>query len=208
MYIFDVLISNSRFPNTIVISDSNSRFQIKADVACFRFRFPIPIHASAISRIRESASFSQFRDSAISRFRNFAIPQFRDFAIPRFRIFRIARFRDFAIPQFRDFAIPRFHPVSAEALSREHPRCSIAAHRQRSAAFATSAQRQFDEPPYAQRGVPFGPRAQKQLVPLRVRGLGRTTDPLGSICPEHLGPAHRRRPGRGGALPFARRALE
>ena len=142
MCIFAVLISNSRIPNTIVIFDSTLRFPNQADVACFRSRFPI--HDSAVSRFRESASFSQFRDYAISRFRNFAIPQIRGFAIPQFRdsAFRdcaIARFRDSAISRFRNSAFPRFHPVSAEALSREHPRCSIEAHRQRNAAFATSA---------------------------------------------------------------------
>ena len=92
MCIFDVLISNSRFPNTIVISDSNSRFPIEADVACLRSRFPIPIHNSAISQVRKFF--------AISRFRNFAIHQFRDSTISRYRI---ARFRNFAISQFRDF---------------------------------------------------------------------------------------------------------
>ena len=123
--------------------------------------FPIPISNSrfrdfAVSRVREFFAFSRFRNFAIPQFRNFAIPRFRDSAISHFRI---ARFSDFAIPEFRDFAIPRFHPVSAEALSREYPQCSIEAHRQRSAAFATLAPRQIAEPPSAQRGVPFGPRA-------------------------------------------------
>ena len=108
MCIFDVLISNSRFPNTIVISDSNSRLPIKADVACFRSRFPIPIHDSAISRFREFASYSHFRDSAFSRFRNSAMTRFRDSMISRFRDFAfqdcaIARFRNSAISRFRDF---------------------------------------------------------------------------------------------------------
>ena len=166
MCIFDALNSNSRFPNTIVISDSKLRFPNQSDVACFRSRFPN--YDSAISRVRvffailrfrESASFSQFRDSAIPQFRDSMISRIRNFAFSGLRDSAISRFRIFAIPEFRDLAIPRFLPVSAEALSREHPRCSIEAHRQRSAAFATSAPRQIDEPPYAQRGVPFGPRA-------------------------------------------------
>ena len=134
--------------------------------------FPIPISNSrfrdfAVSRVREffrNFAIPQFRDSVNSRFRNSVISRFHDFAIPRFRVSglrdsAISRFRYFAIPEFRDFAIPRFHLVSAEALSREHPRCSIEAHRQCSAAFATSSPPQLAEPPYAQRGVPFGPRA-------------------------------------------------
>jgi hypothetical protein len=71
----------------MVISNSKSSFPIQAAVACFRFRFPIPI--------RETAIFS--RDFAILQYRNFAIPQFRDSMI--------ARLRDFAISGFRDFAI-------------------------------------------------------------------------------------------------------
>ena len=98
-------------------------------------------------------------NGAISRFRDFAISRFRGFAISGMRDSAVSRFRNFAISQFRDFAIPRFHPVSGEAVSRGYPRCSIEAHRQRSAAFATSAPRQIAEPPYAQRGVPFGLRA-------------------------------------------------
>ena len=54
---------------------------------------------------------------------------------------------------------PKTGVSDVEVLVREHPRCSIEAHRQRSAAFATSAPRQLAEPPYAQRGVPCGPRA-------------------------------------------------
>ena len=101
-------ISNSRFP--IAISDSKSRFPIRADVfpiradvACFRFPFPISIRDAAISR---------FRDFAIPRFCDFAIPRFRDSAIPCFWVCFFFRFHDSAIPvsRFRnfDFTISRF----------------------------------------------------------------------------------------------------
>ena len=137
-----------------MISDSKARCPIQADVACFRFRSPIPTQDFAISRFRY---FSRIRDSVISRFRNFAIPQFRDsaisgfrdFANSGFRDFSITRFRNFAIPQFRDFAIsPSIRKSATSELSREHPRGSVfEAHRQRTAAFATSAPRQLAESP-------------------------------------------------------------
>ena len=128
---FDVLISKSRFPIPMVISDSKSRCSIHADVACFRFRFPIPIRYSAIPRFHDFAICSRIRDFASSRFhdlflnsriRDSAISRFRDFAIPRFRDSTISRFRDFAIPRFRDSAISRFYPVSGKAL---HQNCRV-----------------------------------------------------------------------------------
>ena len=144
MCIFDVLISNSRFPSTIVISESNSRFPNKADVVCFRSRFPIPIHDSAISRFRESA-----------RFRDCAIPRFRDSAISHFRI---ARFRDSAISRFRNSTIWRFRGFT----HYPQKRCRVNIPDVRSKRIGSAAPRlppQLAEPPYAQRGVPLGLRA-------------------------------------------------
>ena len=81
-------------------------------------------HALSTTRVVGYSLMVQFRDSAIPRFRDSAVSHF-----PGMRDSAISRVRNFAISQFRDFAIPRFHPVSGGAVSREHPRCSIEAHR-------------------------------------------------------------------------------
>ena len=95
-------ISNSRLPIPIAISDSKSRFairadvfRIRADVACFPFRYPIPIRDSE----------NRYPNSTIPRFRDSVILRFRDFTISRFRGF--FRFHDSVIPRLRfdDFAI-------------------------------------------------------------------------------------------------------
>ena len=169
MHIFDVLISKSRFPIPIVISDFKLRFPIQADVACFRFRHPIPIRDFAISRFRD---FSRIRDLVIPRIRDSAIARFRNFANPRFRDSGISRFRDFAIPEFRDStisrlrnsAISRFHPVSGKVL---HRNCRVnipdVPFSKRIGSAAPRLPRQHHvgsmSPLYAQRGVPLGPRA-------------------------------------------------
>ena len=126
------------------ISGSKSRFPIQADVACFRFRFPIPIRDFAISRFR-----GFFREFVIPQFRHSAISRFRDSAIPGFRDSAISRFRDFAIPEFPAFAVsPSVRKSVTSELSREYPRGSgFEAHQQRGAAFARSAPRQLPEPP-------------------------------------------------------------
>ena len=129
----------------ISTSNSNPRFR---DFAISRF-----FREFAISCFFAN---SRIRDSAISRFRNFRIPRFRDFAIPRFR--------DSAISRFRNSPLSRFHLVSGKALQRN---CRVNIPEVRvSKRISSAAPRLLGQhhvsslsPLYAQRGVPFGPRA-------------------------------------------------
>ena len=133
----------------------------------------IPISISdSNSRFRNFAISRFFLDFAIPRFRDFAILQFRDSAISPFHDVAMPRFRDSAISLFRDFAVPpSIRKRDTSELSREYPRCSIfEAHRQRRAAFATSAPRQLNEPHVcATRGAIWAAGASLRVVMLRKR---------------------------------------